>query len=46
MQTITFNKSGYDPFIDYIKAFAIICVLIGHTFPFPEYWGYRLFAGM
>ena len=47
MQTsITFNKSGYDPFIDYIKAFAIIGVLIGHTFPFLDYWGYGLWIGM
>lgn len=47
MQTvITFNKNGYDPFIDYIKAFAIICVLIGHTFPLRDYWAYGLWVGM
>lgn len=46
MQTITFNKSGYDPFIDYIKAFAIIFVLIGHTFPFLNYWAYGLWMGI
>lgn len=45
-KAITFNKSGYDPFIDYIKAFAIISVLIGHTFPYPDYWGDGLWIGM
>ncbi len=43
---ITFNKKGYDSFIDFIKAYAIICVLIGHTFPYREYLGYGLWAGM
>ena len=44
---IIFNKEGYDPFIDFVKAYAIICVLIGHTtFPFVHYAGYGLWAGM
>lgn len=43
---ITFNKTGYDPLIDFIKAYAIICVLIGHTIPFHDYYGYGLWAGM
>lgn len=46
MKAITFNKYGYDPFIDFIKAYAIICVLIGHTLPMHDYWGYGLWAGM
>lgn len=45
-KVIKFNLSGYDPFIDYIKAYAIICVLIGHTFPYLDYMGYGLWAGM
>lgn len=45
-KTVSFNKIGYDPFIDFIKAYAIICVLIGHTLPFHDYWGYGLWAGM
>jgi fucose 4-O-acetylase-like acetyltransferase len=45
-QIITFNKKGYDSFIDFIKAYAIICVLIGHTLPHHDYWGYGLWAGM
>ena len=43
---VVFNKSGYDPFIDFIKAYAIICVLIGHTFPNLDSIGYGLWAGM
>lgn len=43
---IAFNKTGYDPFIDFIKAYAIICVIIGHTFPYLDYIGYGLWAGM
>ena len=27
---LTFNTKGYDPFIDFIKAYAILCVLVGH----------------
>ncbi len=46
VKTITFNKAGYDPFIDFIKAYAILCVLIGHTLPLSDYWGYGLWAGM
>lgn len=43
---ITFNRSGYDPFIDFIKAYAIICVLMGHTFPYLDKTGYVLWYGM
>lgn len=43
---ISFNKQGYDPFIDFIKAYAIICVLFGHTFPKLNLLGYGLWAGM
>ena len=45
-RSISFNLKGYDPFLDFIKAYAIICVLIGHTFPFLDYLGYGLWAGM
>lgn len=44
--TIHFTKDGYDPFIDFIKAYAIICVLLGHTLPNLKSWGYPLWAGM
>lgn len=44
---ITFNTKGYGGFIDFIKAFAIICVLFGHTFtPILDKVGYGLWAGM
>ena len=46
MITITFNKNGHDDFIDFIKAYAIICVLFGHTFIFLDQVGYALWAGM
>lgn len=41
-----FKKDGYDPFIDFLKAYAIICVLMGHTFPFLQETGYALWYGM
>lgn len=44
-KAITFSKTGYEPFIDFIKAYAIICVLIGYTLPIA-YMGYGLWAGM
>lgn len=40
--TITFNKSGYDPFIDFLKAYSIICVIIAHILP-PKFYKYILF---
>lgn len=47
MQTvITFNKTGYDPFLDFIKSFAILSVLLGHTFPYLDQTGYSLWYGM
>ena len=46
IKQIEFVKNGYDPFIDFIKAYAIICVLLGHTIPDADKWGYFLWAGM
>lgn len=31
--TITFKKNGYEPFIDFLKAFAIVSVVVGHLLP-------------
>lgn len=45
-KVIILNKKGYDPFIDFIKAYAIICVLAGHTFPYRDETGYGLWYGM
>ena len=39
---ISFNKTGYDPFIDFLKAYAIIFVVVAHNFP-SELWKYCLF---
>lgn len=44
--TITFNTKGYDGFIDFIKAYAIICVLFGHTFLWLDKVAYGTWAGM
>lgn len=46
MNIIRFNTVGHDDFIDFIKAYAIICVLIGHTFLFLDKIGYVAWAGM
>ena len=43
---ITCNKLGYAPFLDFIKADAILSVLLGHTFPFLDETGYSLWYGM
>lgn len=43
---ITFNTKGYDPFIDFIKAYAILCVLLGHSLLPLGKIGYSLWAGM
>lgn len=45
--TITFNTKGYDGFIDFIKAYAILSVLFGHTFgPYLDQVAYGVWAGM
>lgn len=46
-KSITFNTKGYDGFIDFIKAYAILCVLFGHTFcPYLDKVAYGVWAGM
>lgn len=44
--TIPFKTKGYDPFIDFLKAYSILCVLFGHTFPYLNEVGYMFWAGM
>lgn len=46
MTVISFNKKGYDGFIDFIKAYAIIAVLIGHTVPNLDMVAYFVWLGM
>ena len=43
---ISFQSKGYEPFFDFIKAYAIVCVLVGHTFPNISQYGYFFWAGM
>ena len=42
MEKIVFNKAGYDPFIDYLKAYSIFCVVFAHCLPI-ELYNYTLF---
>lgn len=45
--TIEFNTKGHDDFIDFIKAYAILCVLFGHTFGIAlDFIAYGVWAGM
>lgn len=41
-EVISFKKFGYDPFIGFLKAYAIICVIIAHNLP-SFLWDYCLF---
>lgn len=45
---VIFNKVGHEPFFDFIKAYAIFCVLLGHAIPGKglDYIAYGLWAGM
>lgn len=46
LRKIIFNTTGRDQFIDFLKAYAILCVLFAHTFPYLREVGYGLWAGM
>ncbi len=43
---IELNKTAYEPFLDFLKAYAIICVLIGHTIPYLDKVGAPLWLEM
>lgn len=43
---IELSKAGYEPFFDFLKAYAIICVLVGHTFPYLDKVGAPLWLEM
>lgn len=47
-KTILLNRIGYEPFFDFVKFYAITCVLIGHVIPASMLndIGYGLWAGM
>lgn len=41
-EVISFNKTDHDPFIDFLKAYAIIFVIVAHNLP-TFLWDYCLF---
>lgn len=45
---IQFNKTGYDSFIDFIKAYSILLVVLGHAFParLHDYTLFCVWGGM
>ena len=45
-KAIKFNVEGHDGFIDFIKAYALLCVLFGHTFLWIDRIAYGVWAGM
>lgn len=44
MKRISFNKTGYDPFIDFIKAYCILVVIFCHGFPYLNEIGYAIWG--
>lgn len=44
--TVQLKKTGYDPFITFMKGYAILCVLLAHALPNPDATGYALWGGM
>ena len=45
-KVISFNTWGYDEFIDFIKAYAIVMVLIAHTVPILDEIGFAIWGDM
>lgn len=45
-QTVRLNTTGYDPFITFMKGYAILCVLLAHAIPNPDATGYVFWGGM
>ncbi len=41
-RALSFNKTGYDLFIDFLKAYSIICVVVTHILS-AEFYKYILF---
>lgn len=46
MKAIVFNKTGYDPFITFLKGYAILCVVLAHSVPNIEHSGYEFWGSM
>lgn len=41
---ITFNLTGYDPFIDFLKTYSILVVVFCHGFPYLKEIGYTIWG--
>lgn len=48
IQTINFKKEGHDSFIDFLKAYSIVCVLLAHAIPHKafDYIQFMVWGGM
>lgn len=48
MDAVTLNKNGYDPFIDFIKGFCILSVVLTHSLPvwLQQHTLFSLWGGM
>lgn len=42
---VYFNRTGYDPFIDFLKTYCILVVVFCHGFPFLKEIGYPIWGG-
>ena len=40
-KVISLSKTSYDPFIDYLKAYSILCVVLSHALP-VKLWDYTM----
>lgn len=45
-RTVCLSTTGYDPFITFMKGYAILCVLLAHAIPNPDATGYVFWGGM
>lgn len=43
---IVFNKTGYDPFVTFLKGYAILCVVLAHSVPNIENTGYEFWGSL
>ena len=45
-KVVVFNKTGYDPFITFLKGYAILCVVLAHSVPNIWNTGYEFWGSM
>lgn len=45
-KVVVFNKTGYDPFITFLKGYAILCVVLAHSVPNIWSTGYEFWGSM